>query len=118
MSDKIYWKGPGTLELDESTHVAPGGVLPRDKCSQEALDRFIASGQVTMLEPDDKPEEVASVPPPKAVKPWTFTPEQLTGKTLAQLNELIAETAELHKVGAPEPFETLEEADAFLQQDG
>lgn len=71
------------------------------------------SDKITLLSPSgvsttSRPVTSVSQPP----TPWTLDPTSLNGKTLEQLNVMIQERDD--KV---EPFQTVEEASAWLSQD-
>lgn len=104
------------------TKVAPGDVFDSELLEQPVIDNWLKkkwiepAGAETEAPKPEKKIEVKKVEKPAGVRRWDFTTE-LHGMTLAQLNNLIDDHSAKLKEPAPPPFETAQEALAFLQQD-
>lgn len=123
MSKNLYWVGPGMLQLKQP--LPPGSVIPPGSLGDAEVAGLIEKGMVSDTSPRSFEEHVTSEPvDPKPVDPlklvpqkWDVDPITLVGKTLVELNNMIADRAERMSHPAPPVFDTIEEAASFLSQD-
>ncbi len=122
-NEQLFWIGPGMLQLKEP--LAPGSAIPPGSLGDAEAAGLIEKGMVSLTAPGEAEENVTSTAtPPKPVDPlkivplkWDVDPITLVGKTLDELNNMIADLAERMSHPAPPVFDTIEEAASFLGQD-
>lgn len=95
------------------TYYAPGQGIDKGEFDQARIDRLVETGFLETYDPDAPP------PPPPEGRPvrtipsiWTVDPAGIRGLGVDQLNIMI-----LERDPSIEPFETAEEAAAWLSQD-
>lgn len=108
-----YYIGNGILRTSAGD-ITEGKRIPEGCLGQDELDHLLAEGLLSsdapVVAPEVKPEPKA----PEFPTAWNWDINVLIGKTLAELNTIIADHAERLKQDIPEPFDTIEEAAAFL----
>jgi hypothetical protein len=138
MAKRYVWIGSGCARINGDRYLSEGDFVPADSGMSEAeLKGLEKKGLVKVYEGDlavrpmplkstEDARSTVPMPDPEADESprwptnWGFTPEMLekTGaKTLADLNNLIADHAARLKVVQPDLMNTVEEAQAFLASD-
>lgn len=118
---KLVYRGSGQL-VTAAGIVTPNQIVTEaHELSQGEITSMLASGHLEevgdeVLAVDDKAEPPAAPALPFPAN-WGFTAERLAGKTLEELNILIAEHAGRLKVQMPPICSTVEEAVAILGSD-
>lgn len=132
MKKRYVYVGNGCIQAKNRLITQNTLLRDDDGISQGEIDHFVKTGLLeevpenilsTERPPTDPnkpaaqaPQKVATDQPQWPVN-WGFTAEKLAGKSVADLNILIAEHAERIKQQRPPLFEAIEEAIAFLGQD-
>lgn len=93
----VHFKG---VTYTHGMEILPNALGP------DELTKLTAEGWIISTETPDPPPEPTPVP---VGSKWNFNPKDLAGKSIAQLNALV-----LERDPAVKPFETTEEAIAFL----
>ncbi|MEK7424591.1 MAG: hypothetical protein AAB131_12220 [Actinomycetota bacterium] len=109
-------KKPTTIFLADGTAVCWPNTFQGDRIDESMLDGLLKEGVVAFESnsPGKVVEEVAKKPAinPDGKGKWRVDPATLSGRTLEQLN------VQLKEIDATvEPFDSIEEATAFLTQD-
>lgn len=105
------------LDLGKGVIVEPKHLIPAEALKKGGREALLAAGFAVEMEA----AVPAAAPPKPPVDPgvhlWRYRPEDLKGKNLEQLNMLIVNHVEKHKLAKVAPFTNLEEATAWLGQD-
>ncbi len=110
---KRYQVGLRQAVKVDKTYYKPGEMIAED-CSEAAVQAGLKAGLLFVVEPDLPAAPVLLSPPasqPVSSK-WIINPALLHAKDLNQLNVMIRE-----RDPSIQPFETREEAIAFISQD-
>lgn len=105
------------LDLGNKVVVEPKHLIPLDALKKGGREELLARGFAVEVE---AAAPAAAVPPKleqPAVHLWRYKPEDLKGKNLEQLNMMVVNHVEKHKIAKVAPFTNLEEATAWLGQD-
>lgn len=113
MSDYFYI-GNGILRTSAGD-ITEGQKIPAGCLGSDEIEHLLAENLIS----GDKPVTAVAPAPEAPAKPefptgWNWDVNLLVGKTLEELNTLIADHAERLKEETPEPFDTIEEAAAYL----
>lgn len=100
-------------------HLAPGSQVDPSDFSAPRLEQLIRAGFIVEVGDEPKQESAADEAPPAPAKPpttvpsrWALDPDGLRGMDVDDLNVMILEIDQ-----DVDPFETAEEAIAWLTQD-
>lgn len=101
-----------------------GDRVPAGLFSDEQLQRLARKGYVVLVPGGEQAAPPAPTDPAKPpiqsnqardLSRWAYPDEMLEGRDLKILNAMVFDHARLYQLPEVEPFETIEEARAFLQ---
>lgn len=112
MSDYFYI-GNGILRTSAGD-ITEGQKIPAGCLGSDEIEHLLAENLISGDKPVAPVAPVVAAPKPEFPTGWNWDVNLLVGKTLEELNTLIADHAERLKEETPEPFDTIEEAAAYL----
>ena len=105
------------LDLGNKVIVEPKHLIPLDALKKGGREALLEAGFAVEVEAAAPAAAAPVKPEPPPAHLWRYKPEDLKGKNLEQLNMMVVNHVERHKIGKVAPFTNLEEATAWLGQD-